>query len=297
MWKNIITRFGLPKIIITDNGTQFNNVKFKAFCQSYRIQLKFSSVAHPQANGLAEVTNRAILEGLKKRIFGAPTTWVEELPSILWASRTTPKTLTGESPYSLTFGTEAVLPPEVVFPTLQIQTHDEEVFNQQLCENLNLLEEKRADAHLRMLASKRAVARLYNRRVRPRLIRAGDLVLRKAEVSDLSRVRPLGQISRIRARVRPLGQSISRAPARSDHFPSHAQSDQLMLSRVSSRAPARSDHHPSPISFGSTPGYRTRPFHLLSSCSVGSFPELPLGQINSCSVGSVPELLLGRITT
>ncbi|RZR73971.1 hypothetical protein BHM03_00030315 [Ensete ventricosum] len=162
MWKNIITRVGLSKVIITDNGTQFNNAKFKAFCQSYRIQLKFSSVAHPQANGLAEVTNRAILKGLKKRISGALTTWVEELPSILWASQTTPKTPIGESPYSLAFETAAVLPPEVVFPTLRIQTHDEEVSNQQLRENLDLLEEKRADAHLRTLAYKRAVAKLYN---------------------------------------------------------------------------------------------------------------------------------------
>ncbi|RWW36369.1 hypothetical protein BHE74_00058612 [Ensete ventricosum] len=134
------------------------------FYQSYRIQLKFSSVAHPQANGLAEVTNRAILERLKKRVSSATTSWVEELPSILWASRTTPKTPTGESPYSLAFGTEAVLPPEVVFSTLRVQTQHEEESNQQLRENLDLLEEKRADSHLRALAYKRAVTKLYNRR-------------------------------------------------------------------------------------------------------------------------------------
>ncbi|RZS10169.1 hypothetical protein BHM03_00041340, partial [Ensete ventricosum] len=132
------------------------------FCQSYRIQLKFSSVAHPQANGLAEVTNRAILEGLKKRVYSATTSWVEDIPSILWASRTTPKTPTGESPYSLAFGTEVVLPPEVVFPTLRVQTQREEESDQQLRENLDLLEEKRADAHLRILAYIRAVAKLYN---------------------------------------------------------------------------------------------------------------------------------------
>ncbi|RRT32684.1 hypothetical protein B296_00040305, partial [Ensete ventricosum] len=106
-----------------------------------------------------------------------------------WASRTTPKTLTGESPYSLAFGTEVVLPPEVVFLTLRIQTHDEEASNQQLCENLDLLEKKRADAHLRMLAYRRATAKLYNHRVCPRLIMIGDLVLRKAKVSDPTRSR------------------------------------------------------------------------------------------------------------
>ncbi|RWW56122.1 hypothetical protein BHE74_00037186 [Ensete ventricosum] len=62
--------------------------------------------------------------------------------------------------------------------------HDKGVSSQQLRENLDLLEEKRADTHLRMLAYKKVFARLYNHRVRPRFIRAGNLVLRKAEVSD-----------------------------------------------------------------------------------------------------------------
>ncbi|RZS27873.1 hypothetical protein BHM03_00061401 [Ensete ventricosum] len=124
-----------------------------------------------------------------KRIFGATTSWVEELPSILWASRTTPKIPTGESPYSLAFGTKVVLHPEVVFSTLRVQTHSEEASNQQLRENLNLPEEKRADAHLQTLAYRRVVTRLYNRRVCPRHVKMGHLVLRKAEVSDPTRSR------------------------------------------------------------------------------------------------------------
>ncbi|RRT33788.1 hypothetical protein B296_00026683, partial [Ensete ventricosum] len=74
------------------------------------------------------------------------------------------KTPTGESPYSLAFGIGTVLPLEVVFPTLWVQTHGEEASNQQLRENLDLLEEKRVDTHLRTLAYRRAVAKLYNRR-------------------------------------------------------------------------------------------------------------------------------------
>ena len=70
-WRNIITRSRILRAIITDNGTQFNNSMFKTYYQSYGIQLKFSSVAHPQTNGQTEVMNRAILEGLKRRILGA----------------------------------------------------------------------------------------------------------------------------------------------------------------------------------------------------------------------------------
>ncbi|RZR89707.1 hypothetical protein BHM03_00017480 [Ensete ventricosum] len=65
-----------------------------------------------------------------------------------------------------------------------VQTHDEEASNQQLRKNLDLLEEKQADAHMRTLAYRRVVAKLYNRRVCPRLVKMGDLVLWKAEVSD-----------------------------------------------------------------------------------------------------------------
>ncbi|RRT82991.1 hypothetical protein B296_00010396, partial [Ensete ventricosum] len=95
---------------------------------------------------------------------------------------TTPKTLIGESPFSLAFGIEAILPPEVVYPTLRVEMHDEEASSKQLCENLDLLEEKRADAHMRTLAYKKAVAKLYNCKVRPRSIKSGDLVLQKTEV-------------------------------------------------------------------------------------------------------------------
>ncbi|RRT31579.1 hypothetical protein B296_00047185 [Ensete ventricosum] len=57
-----------------------------------------------------------------------------------------------------------MLHPEVIFPTLRVQTQCEEESNQQLRENLDLLEEKRADAHLRALVYRRAVTKLYNRR-------------------------------------------------------------------------------------------------------------------------------------
>uniref|UniRef100_A0A804HWW3 Uncharacterized protein n=1 Tax=Musa acuminata subsp. malaccensis TaxID=214687 RepID=A0A804HWW3_MUSAM len=186
---SLVTRFGLPKTIITDNGPQFASRRFREFCASHGIQLKFSSVAHPQMNGLAEVTNRSILDGLKRRVSAARSAWTDELPSVLWSLRTTPKTATGESPYSLTFRTEAVLPPEVAIPTLRTRNYDEKITDEGLRASLDMLEERRADAHLKALSYKRAVARVYNRKVRPRPIKLNDLVLCKTEVSDPTRAR------------------------------------------------------------------------------------------------------------
>ncbi|XP_065003984.1 uncharacterized protein LOC135636271 [Musa acuminata AAA Group] len=68
VWKNIVTRFGLARTIITDNGSQFASMRLQEFYANYGIQLRFSSMAHPQMNGLAEVTNRSILDELKRRV-------------------------------------------------------------------------------------------------------------------------------------------------------------------------------------------------------------------------------------
>ncbi|XP_065012847.1 uncharacterized protein LOC135641416 [Musa acuminata AAA Group] len=189
VWRNLVTRFGLLKTIITDNGPQFAGRRFWEFCASHGIQLRFSSVAHPQTNGLAEVTNRSILDGLKRRASTARSAWTDELPSVLWSLRTTPKTAIGESPYSLAFGTEAVLPPEVAIATLRTRNYDEKITNEGLRAGLDLLEERRANTHLKALSYKRAVARIYNRKVRPRPTKLSDLVLRRTEVSNPARAR------------------------------------------------------------------------------------------------------------
>ncbi|XP_064963219.1 uncharacterized protein LOC135611400 [Musa acuminata AAA Group] len=65
VWRNIVTQFGLPRTIVTDNESKFASTRFREFCVNYVIQLRFSPVAHPQTNGLAEVTNRSILDGLR----------------------------------------------------------------------------------------------------------------------------------------------------------------------------------------------------------------------------------------
>ena len=77
------------------------------------IKNQFSSLGHPQANGQMEVTNRTLLKIIKTKLDDAKGAWPEELPNVLWAYRTTARTPTGETPFKLTYGTEAVIPVEV----------------------------------------------------------------------------------------------------------------------------------------------------------------------------------------
>lgn len=108
--KNIFTRFRILKVVIIDNETQFASFKFKEFCRKWEIDLRFSSIYHPQTNGTIEVTNRTILQEVKKKLDKAKGNWPEELPHILWVYKTTPRTARGETPFSLLYGAEVIIP-------------------------------------------------------------------------------------------------------------------------------------------------------------------------------------------
>ncbi|GKD17397.1 reverse transcriptase domain-containing protein [Tanacetum coccineum] len=142
-------RFGVPATIITDNGTQLINDSFKSWAEGLGIKLVSTSVYHPQANGTVERANQSIMQGIKTRLNQEGGAWVEELPNILWTHRTTPKTSNRETPFSLTYGTEAVIPVEIGIPTRRtIQGSDKENM-EALRLNLNLLEEGRKTAAIR----------------------------------------------------------------------------------------------------------------------------------------------------
>ncbi|KAK3015896.1 hypothetical protein RJ639_007632 [Escallonia herrerae] len=79
-WKNVVCRFGVPKVLITDNGKQFDNSNFRSFCEGLSIDLRFTSVAHPQSNGQTENMNCSILQWLKRKLDDAKGAWVDELP-------------------------------------------------------------------------------------------------------------------------------------------------------------------------------------------------------------------------
>ncbi len=71
-------------MFITDNGKQFNSDKFREMCEGLNLEIRFTSVVHPQSNGAAERTNGKMLEALKKRLEGAAKgKWPEEMLSLL----------------------------------------------------------------------------------------------------------------------------------------------------------------------------------------------------------------------
>ncbi|KAL5574856.1 hypothetical protein UlMin_016555 [Ulmus minor] len=179
IWKNVICRFGVPKEIVTDNGSQFISHEFQDFCREWGIKLNYSTPRYPQANGQAESSNKTIINTLKRRLWKANGAWADELPGVLWSYRTTAQTPTGETPFALAYGSEAVIPVETGIQSLRYQWLDEDTNWQQLNHNLDSIDELRDTASLRTAAYHQQVAKYYNKNIRARTFKAGDWVLRR----------------------------------------------------------------------------------------------------------------------
>ncbi|GJZ82599.1 reverse transcriptase domain-containing protein [Tanacetum coccineum] len=150
-----------------NNGAQLVNEPFKGWCTRFKIQQMNTSVAHPQANGLVERANRSLMEGIKTRLGRERAGWVDELPNVLWAHRTSIKQSNGETPFSLTYGSEAVIPAEIGIPSYRTLMIREEYNEEEQRLNLDLLQERREAAAIREAKYKTKMEQYYNKRVRP----------------------------------------------------------------------------------------------------------------------------------
>ena len=150
VWRNIVTRFGVSHTLISDNGFQFDSKTFRSYCGELGITNRYSTPAYPQGNGQAEAVNKVIVNGLKKRLDDAKGKWVEEPPHVLLTYRTMPRRSTGETSFSMTYGTEAVIPLETGFPTLKTSLFNPSDNDEHLTRNLDLIEEKRENVMVQL---------------------------------------------------------------------------------------------------------------------------------------------------
>ncbi|XP_075663198.1 uncharacterized protein LOC142632734 [Castanea sativa] len=155
---------------------QCQSKAFRRYCAEMRIRNGYSTPSYPQGNGQAEATNKVILAGLKKRLDDAKGGWVEELPHVLWAYRTTPRRSTSETPFSMTYGMEALIPLESGFPTLKSDQYDEARNRDRMYDCLNTIEERREIANVKMGSYQQRLKQTYDKGVKTRPLVPGDLV-------------------------------------------------------------------------------------------------------------------------
>jgi transposase InsO family protein len=183
--KGLVCRFGVPNRIITDNGTQFMSHAFMQYVQDLGGKICFASVAHPRSNGQAERANAEVLRGLKTRTFDklrkCGRRWIDELSAVLWSIRTTPNRATGQTPFSLVYGAEAVLPTGLIYGSPRVLAYDELEQEQLRQDDATLLEEDRLWAAVRAARYQQALRHYHSRKVHARSLEEGDLVLRRIQ--------------------------------------------------------------------------------------------------------------------
>ena len=176
---HIICRYGVPHELISDRGVHFRG-EVDTLLQRYGIQHHRSSAYRPQTNGAVEAANKNIKRILCKMI-ETSRDWSGKLPFALWAYRTSFRTSTGATPYSLVYGMEAVLPVEIEMGSLRValeQQISEAEWVQSRLDRLSLLDERRLRAVDHIQAYQRKMAHAFKKRVKPRPLQRGDLVLR-----------------------------------------------------------------------------------------------------------------------
>ena len=179
VWRNIISRYEIPRVLVSNNGKQFDNSAFRDFCSELGIKNHYLSPTHPQANGQVEVMNQSLLKIIKTRLEGAKGIWPNELPSVLSVYRTTARTPTGETLFRLACRSDAIIPVEIRLTSYQVENYDENKNEEAMRLQLDLVDEVCATVEQRLVRYQNLMAKHYNSNVRHRDFQVGDLVLRK----------------------------------------------------------------------------------------------------------------------
>ncbi|XP_042396570.1 uncharacterized protein LOC121986684 [Zingiber officinale] len=168
-------------------------------CQKYHIfthrpteEMKESTVSYPFNQWGMDIVGPFLMatEQRKVRLDRVGGSWVDELPGVLWVIRTSLKEGTGVTPFHLVYGGEAVVPVEVRIKSDRVRRYDKDNAERRQLE-LDLIEETRAKAVVRLMAYQQRMKQNYNRRVIPRAFQVGDLVWKK--------VKPIVNVTKLEA--------------------------------------------------------------------------------------------------
>eukprot|EP00253_Pinus_taeda_P018791 PITA_18791 len=164
LFEEIFVRYGVPREIVTDQGTQFTSKLVKDITDKYQIKHRRSTLYHPQANGQVESTNKTLEGIIAKTVAMNRKNWEEKLKDALWAYRITWKDTTGFTTYQLVYGKEVMLPIEFQIHTFKLAADlqiDLDQAQQERIQQLNQLDELRQQAEettILMQKTKEAVA-------------------------------------------------------------------------------------------------------------------------------------------
>eukprot|EP00253_Pinus_taeda_P029486 PITA_29486 len=176
---NILSRFGCPSKIITDNADAFNSKKMNDFCNKYKITLGHSIAYYPKGNDLAESSNKSLVNIIKKLLETNKKGWHKKLVNALWADRVSQKKSIGMSPFEIVYGIDTVFPTSLTIPVVKLLQEDgseEDDFQRRINQMIHL-QQTREEVFQNTFRLQEKIKKIYDWKTKADKLQLEDVVL------------------------------------------------------------------------------------------------------------------------